>query len=176
PPRSTLRMYRDVRVSKDTSPHKTHVACWVTAIDAGHGVGTETHGAGAGFYFHFEPGASLVAGGIWMPPRPSLSRIREAIAGDPRGFATTLGAPAFRRRYGALTEERVLTRVPKPWDATHPAAAWLRHQSFTVSAPLTDATVTGNALLRALEKDMQLILPMVRWLNTALGYRPKSKR
>jgi uncharacterized protein (TIGR02453 family) len=176
PKRSIFRIYRDVRFSKDKSPYKTHVACWFTALSAGHGVGSETHGAGAGFYFHFEPGASIVAGGIWMPPRESLKQIREGLAARPREFEKALGGPAFRRRFGTLSEEKVLTRVPKPWDATHPAAPWLRHASFTVSAPLTDADVTGPKLITKVEKDFTLMLPMVRWLNSALGYPPRAKR
>ena len=87
PKRSIFRIYRDTRFSKDKSPYKTHLGCWFTHTRAGHGVGTETHGAGAGFYCHFEPGASLVAGGIWMPPRPSLAAIRERIAGAPDDLA-----------------------------------------------------------------------------------------
>jgi uncharacterized protein (TIGR02453 family) len=176
PKRSIFRIHRDVRFSRDKSPYKTHVACWFTALAAGHGVGSETHGAGAGFYFHLEPGASLVAGGIWMPPRDSLQRIREAIAEAPREFERSITAPAFRRRFGSLTEERVLVRVPRPWDAAHPAARWLRFQSFTASAPLADATVTGPRLLAAVERDVRVLLPMVRWLNAALGYPSKVRR
>src|SRR5690554_328608 len=80
PKRSIFRIHRDVRFSRDKSPYKTHAACWFKHSHSAHGVGSERHGAGAGFYFHLEPGASFVAGGIWMPPRPSLNRLREAIA------------------------------------------------------------------------------------------------
>lgn len=176
PKRSIFRIYRDVRFSRDKSPYKTNLGCWFTALAAGHGVGSETHGAGAGFYFQVEPGACLVAGGIWMPPRESLKQIREALAARPREFEKALGSPAFKRRFGTLSEERVLTRVPKPWDASHPAAPWLRHASFTVSAPLTDADVTGPKLLAKVEKDVRLLVPMVRWLNSALGFPPREKR
>ena len=69
PKRSIFRIYRDVRFSKDKSPYKTHAASWFKHQNSGHGVGSETHGGGAGFYFHLEPGASFVGGGIWMPPR-----------------------------------------------------------------------------------------------------------
>jgi uncharacterized protein (TIGR02453 family) len=93
--RSIFRIYRDVRFSKDKSPYKTHAACWFSHRNAGHGVGSETHGAGAGYYFHLEPGASIVAGGIWMPPRPTLNRLREAIAAGPREFSKTIAGAAF---------------------------------------------------------------------------------
>jgi len=176
PKRSIFRIYRDTRFSRDKSPYKTNMGCWFTALAAGHGVGSETHGAGAGFYFHLEPGHSLVAGGIWMPPRDALLRIRDAIAGSPKAFEASLSGTAFKRRFGALSDEKVLVRVPKPWDATHPAARWLRHASFTVSAPLGDADVTGKRLAAKVEQDMRLMLPFVRWLNAALGYPPRDRR
>ena len=176
PKRSIFRIYRDVRFSKDKSPYKTHLGAWFTHVNAGYGVGSETHGAGAGFYFHLEPGASFAAGGVWMPPREALYAIRERLAADPKGFEKTLGAPAFRRRVGSLSEEKVLTRVPKPWGADHPAAQWLRHASFTVSAPLGDADVLRADVVRRVERDFLLMLPFVRWLNEALGHRAKERR
>jgi uncharacterized protein (TIGR02453 family) len=176
PKRSIFRIYRDVRFSKDKSPYKTHLGAWFTHINAGHGVGSETHGAGAGFYFHLEPGASFSAAGIWMPPREALHAIRDRIAGDVKGFEKTIGTATFRRRVGSLSEEKVLTRVPKPWNADHPAGKWLRHASFTVSAPLGDDEVLRPDVVRRVEKDYRLMLPFARWLNGALGYDARERR
>jgi uncharacterized protein (TIGR02453 family) len=176
PRRSIFRIHRDVRFSKDKSPYKTHAACWFSHRNASHGVGSETHGGGAGFYFHLEPGASITAGGIWMPPRPSLNRLREAIAKAPRRFAATMRGHAFRRRFVGLSEEAVLKRLPRGFSPGHPAEPWLRFCSFTVSAPLTDAQVTDRTLCDRVQRDFSLALPLVRWLNVALGYQPASRR
>ncbi len=174
--RSIFRIYRDVRFSNDKSPYKTHAACWFSHRNAGHGVGSETHGAGAGYYFHLEPGASLVAGGIWMPPRPSLNLLRETIARQPREFATTLRGTAFKRRFDKLSEEQMLKRLPRGYEPGHPAEPWLRYVSFTVSAPLTDKDVLGKKLGEKIEQDFKVMLPLVRWLNAALGYAPSERR
>lgn len=176
PKRSVFRIYRDVRFSKDKSPYKTHIACWFSHLNASHGVGSETHGAGAGFYFHLEPGASLTAGGLWMPPRPSLNAVREAIAARHTTLEKVLAAPAFRRRFKGLSQEKVLTRVPKPWTADHPAGALLRYASFTTSAELTDAEVTGRNLADKVEKDFLTMLPLIRWINQALGFAEWERR
>ena len=85
PKRALFRIHRDVRFSKDKSPYKTHAALWVFHRDAGRGVGRDAHG-GAGFYFHLEPGASMVAGGFWMPSRPLLSTLRDEIAAKQKTF------------------------------------------------------------------------------------------
>jgi uncharacterized protein (TIGR02453 family) len=176
PKRSVFRIYRDTRFSKDKSPYKTNAGLWFQHRNASHGVGTETHGAGAGFYFHLEPGASFVAGGIWMPPRPTLNAIRDRIAAKPAEFAKSMSSTAFKRRFGKLSEEAMLKRLPRGFDPGHPAEPWLRFQSFTVSAQLTDAQVCDRKLPDRLAKDYEVILPMVRWINVALGYPPANRR
>lgn len=176
PKRSIFRIYRDVRFSKDKSPYKTHAASWFRHRNAGHGVGSETHGGGAGFYFHLEPGGSMVAGGIWMPPRPSLNQLRESIAAKPADFAKSMSAPAFKRRFGMLSEEAMLTRLPRGFAPGHPAEQWLRYQSFTVHAMLSDDEVLNPRLVDRVEKDYATMLPFVRWLNNSLGYPPAERR
>ncbi len=171
PKRSVFRIYRDVRFSKDKSPYKTHAACWFFHEGGSSKVGREAHGGGAGFYFHLQPGASMVGGGLWMPPRPALQKIRHRIADDPRGFERVVLAPAFKRRFGALSEESMLQRVPRGWEADHPAARWLRFQSFTAGRSLTDAEVTSARLTKALHTDFQAMTPFVRWLNAAIGLK-----
>lgn len=176
PKRSIFRIYRDVRFSKDKSPYKTHASFWLTHVRAGHGVGSETHGGGAGFYVHVEPGASLVAGGIWMPPRDRLAAIREALAEDPKSFSRVIEDKALTRRFRSLSTEGMLTRLPRGFAPGHPAERYLRYVSFTVSAPLTDEQVLSAKLPDRVEKDFRLMLPFVRWLNRALGYPPEAKR
>lgn len=173
PKRSTFRIHRDVRFSKDKSPYKTHAACWFFASGGSSKVGREAHGGGAGFYFHLQPGASMTGGGLWMPPRPALLRIRAAIADDPNGFARIVTAPALKRRLGTLDEDAMLQRTPRPWGPEHPGARWLRYQSFTVGRALTDAQVTSSRLTSLLAADFALMRPLVRWLNEAIGLPPE---
>lgn len=174
PKRSVFRIYRDVRFSRDKSPYKTHAACWFSHRNASHGVGSETHGGGAGYYFHLEPGACFLGGGIWMPPRPSLNRIREAIAAQPAEFGRTMSGRAFRQRFGALSEESMLSRLPRGFSPGHPAERWLRYQSFTVGTALADADVLSRRLADRIERDYRTMLPFVRWLNKSLGYPPAA--
>lgn len=179
PKRSMFRIHRDVRFSKDKSPYKTHAACWIHHRDAGRGVGTTAHG-GAGFYFHLEPGASLVAGGIWMPPRESLALIREALVRDQRGFERIVQAKAFRARFESLTddpdERTTLKRLPRGFAVDHPAAPWLRFVSFTASRTLTDAEALSPRVVDMVMKDYAALLPLSRWLNAALGFAAATRR
>ena len=58
----------------------------------------------------------------------------------------------------------------------HPAARWLKYKSFTLGRAYTDAQVTSPRLPVLLEADFALMLPLVRWLNAALGYPALARR
>jgi uncharacterized protein (TIGR02453 family) len=176
PKRSMFRLNRDVRFSSDKSPYKTHAACWFFHGDGSSKVGKEAHGGGAGFYFHLQPGACFAGGGLWMPPRPALQRLRAAMAADPRGFEKLVLAPKLLKRLRGLSEEALLKRMPRGYDEGHPAARWLRYQSFTVGRTVTDAEATSGRLTAALETDFTVTLPLVRWINGVLGLKAASRR
>jgi uncharacterized protein (TIGR02453 family) len=175
PRRSMFRIHRDTRFSRDKSPYKTHAACWFYHRDAGRGVGGEAEG-GAGFYFHLAPDGCFAGGGIWMPPRASLGRIRDAVAEDPRGFERIVLAPGFRRRFGPLDDEAMLVRMPRGFADTHPAARWLRYQSFTAGRALTREQVCSPRLPGLLARDFEALTPLIRWLNAALGFGAIASR
>ncbi len=178
PKTSLFRIYRDIRFSKDKSPYKSHAAFWIFHRAPGRGVGQTVDG-GAGFYFHLEPGASLVAGGLWMPPRPKLQRIRDAIADDPKSFEKLVLSKPFLRRFDGLTEDDpgvLLKRLPRGYEAGHPAERWLRFNSFTVSRALADKDVLSPKVVDLVMKDYAAMVPFVRWLNRALGFAPLAHR
>jgi uncharacterized protein (TIGR02453 family) len=176
PRRSIFRIHRDVRFSPDKSPYKTNAACQFYHRDAGRGAGQDAEGAGAGLYFQLAEGDCFVAGGIWMPARPALDRIREAIAAEPGAMARLARAPAFRRRFGALDEEAVLKRMPRGYPPEHPAERWLRFRSFTATRELSADEVTSRRLPALLARDFAALAPLVRWLNAAIGYRAAERR
>lgn len=175
PKRAVFRIHRDVRFSKDKSPYKTHAACWFYHLDAGRGVGGDANGA-AGFYFHFAPKEIMLAAGIWMPPRPSVHKIREAIVEDQETFEALVDSPSFKRRYRGLDTEGMLKRMPRGYPANHPAEKWLRYQSFTVARTLSQKELFSARLPQILAKHYENLTPYVRWLNRALGWREMKAR
>ena len=176
PRRSVFRIHRDVRFSADKSPYKTTAACQFYHSDAGRGAGQDAEGAGAGLYFQLADGECFVAGGIWMPARPALEKIREALAADPEGLDEIVQDPVFRRRFKALDREAMLTRLPRGFAEGHPAERWLRYKSFTATRTLTERQATSARLPALLERDFAVLVPLVRWLNGAIGYRAWERR
>jgi uncharacterized protein (TIGR02453 family) len=176
PRRSIFRIHRDVRFSADKSPYKTNAACQFYHHDAGRGAGQDAEAAGAGLYFQVADGECFVAGGMWMPARPALEKIREALAEDPDALDEIVRAPTFRRRFRALDREAMLTRLPRGYTEGHPAERWLRFRSFTATRMLTEREVTSPRLAARVERDFAALVPLVRWLNGAIGYRPRTRR
>ena len=167
PKRSLFRIYRDIRFSGDKSPYKTHAACWFYHRDGSRAVGREAAGGGAD---------SFLGGGMWMPQREALRALREAIARDLKRFSKIATDRRVLRRFGGLSEEAELRRVPRGFAPDHPAVRWLKFQSFVVGRALTDAQVVGARLPALLEADFRLILPLVRWINAVLGLRAAERR
>lgn len=170
PKRGMFRINRDIRFSKDKSPYKTHAACWFHHRSASKKVGAEAQEGSAGFYFHLQPGnRSMVGGGLWMPPRPQLNKLRDAIADDHEVFARVVRA--LPKRFDGLDEEHgMLKRIPRGFADDHPAAKWLKYQSFTTGRVLEDDEVVGPKLPSLLAREFEAMLPLVRWLNRTLGF------
>src|SRR5881409_533991 len=155
--RSMFRIYRDIRFSPDKSPYKTHASCWLFHRDGSRAVGRGAGGEAAG--------DSFVGGGMWMPPRDALLKRREAIADEPNRFTKIVTDRRLVRRFGGLSAEAVLHRVPRGFAPNHAAVRWLKFQSFVVGRALTDAQAASARLPTLLEADFRFMLPLVRWIN-----------
>src|ERR1035438_3350257 len=68
-----FRIYKEARVVKEKIPYKTHLGASIAPGGKRSGL--------AGYYLHIEPnGESFVAGGIWMPEKEPLYKIRQVVA------------------------------------------------------------------------------------------------
>jgi len=129
--KSLFRIYRDVRFSKDKSPYKTH---W-----AG-GFRRATKELRGGYYFHIEPGNTMLGGGFWAPNKDDLQRIREDIATDASELRKILNSKNFKETFGELEGEQLKT-CPKGFDKESPAVDLLRYKQFIISTKFTDQEV-----------------------------------
>lgn len=157
---SLIRIYRDVRFSKDKSPYKTYAAAHFR-----HGKGKD--GAAPAYFLHLEPGKSVIGGGIWQPEPKALKNIRDKIAGDPKewGRATTGGALGSTCRMAGES----LKRPPAGYDPAHPFIDDIKRKDFAISTPLTDREVTAGDFLDVVLKRLRATTPFVQFLSNAVG-------
>ncbi len=154
--RSLFRIHRDTRFSKDKSPYKTYVG-----VQFRHELAKDAHAPG--FYLHLEPKAVFVGAGIWHPDAPTLARIREAIAGDPKGWrAAKLVGERFE-----LAGDR-LKRAPAGYDPEHPLIEDLKRKDFICVASLTERDVCGRGFVDEFARMCGEASPLVRFLCSAL--------
>ncbi len=130
--KSLMRIYRDVRFSKDKSPYSPR---W-----AG-GFGRVKPQLRGGYYFHLKPGHTVIGGGFYNPSPDDIKLIREHIAQDDQPLRKVLNDPGFKKVFGELQGEQVKT-APKGFDKEHPAIDLLRFKSMYVFHEFKDSEVT----------------------------------
>jgi len=61
-----------------------------------------------------------------------------------------------------------LSRVPRPYSAGHPAAAYLKLKSFAALRNVTDAELTAPSFPKLLHTTMAALEPLLHFLNAPL--------
>ncbi len=139
--KSLMRVYRDVRFSKDKSPYNPR---WAGGFNR-----QKPHLRG-GYYFHLKPGETVVGGGFYGPAPEDLKLIRNQIAQDDQPLRSVLNDPDFKNTFGALQGDQVKT-APKGFDKEHPSIDLLRYKSLYVFRSFSDQEVLSpNFLWEAL--------------------------
>lgn len=151
---SIFRINRDVRFSANKAPYKTNFSAYLSK-------GGKKF-PGAGYYFHFEPGASFMAAGIWMPEAPLLKAIRQEIDygwNDFEQLANQLLSEGYELGQDALT------RPPKGYEAENPAIEYLKLKSFVFTQAFN---MSDPQLLGQFAGQVKQLKPFVYFLNQAL--------
>lgn len=169
PAKCVYRIYRDTRFSKDKTPYKTFASALLLRS------GFDRHAGSAGIYFSVSPAEIEVAGGVYMPDRDVLLALREYIAENHRQFRATFAAPKVKKLFGDLWGDSV-SRVPKGFDAEHPAADLIRRKHYVLSAQLDPKIATTPNLLGEIVVRIEAITPFVEFLNKPLVARVQKQK
>ena len=153
-----FRINRDIRFSNDKSPYKAHMGAFI--VKGGRKNGDKF----AGYYVHIEPGASMIAGGAYVPPAPWLNAIREKIDQEPEKFIKILKQKDFVLVFGELQGEK-LKRTPKGYAQDHPHAELLKHKSYLVVNSPTDKEVMDPGYLNHVISVAKAMKPLNDFLN-----------
>jgi uncharacterized protein (TIGR02453 family) len=157
---SMMRIYRDVRFSRDKSPYKTAIAAHFVHRDG-------QPGASPGFYLHLEPRASMLGGGAWRPEPPALQRIRAAIAANPKGWQAATSEKTLGQ--GAHWHGESLKKAPRGFPEDHPCLEALKRKDFALGIPLDDRAMAGPKALSTALEGYRRLAPTLRFLCRAMG-------
>jgi uncharacterized protein (TIGR02453 family) len=157
-----FRIYRDVRFSKDKSPYKTNM-----------GAGFSPKGRliqEPGYYLHIEPGnKSFIAGGIYMPDKDNLAKIRQEIDYNSDDLRKILNHKTFKKVFSGFSDFDKLKVMPKGYPKDHPHIEWLKLKSYIVSHTFTDGEVTDKKFLKTVAAHTKAIKPLNDFIKEAIA-------
>jgi uncharacterized protein (TIGR02453 family) len=155
------RINRDIRFSNDKSPYKTNFGAFIVRG------GKKNGDKFAGYYFHIEPGKSMIAGGAYMPPTPWLSAIRERIDENPEKLLKIINTKDFIKYFGKIEGEK-LKKVPKGYPSNHPNVDLLKFKSYLVVNEVTDEFVLNEKYFDHVLNVVKAMKPLNDYLNNYL--------
>ena len=157
-----FRIYKDVRFSKDKSPYKTHFGCWMAK---GGRKSTD-----AGYYFHFEPGNTFMAAGVWMPPKEQLDLIRQDIVFNPSEYLKVMNDPEIAKKYERGGKEDRLKKGPVGFPKDFEYIEEIKYKHFIHSRNYSEAEVVKDGFSHVVVEDFRGLYPLVGYLNHAMSF------
>lgn len=154
-----FRIYRDVRFGKDKSPYKTHFGAYINQGGR--------KGETCGYYFHLEPGATMLAGGIYAPPAPILFEVRDAIYADTDEFKAIINAKSFKDLFGDIDGDK-LKRGPKDFPKDFEDIELLKHKSFLATHLVSDEDLIKPEFLEKSIHVFNAMKPFNDFFNRAI--------
>lgn len=152
------RINRDIRFSNDKTLYKSHLGAFIVRG------GKKNGDKFGGYYFHIEPGQSMIAGGAYMPPSPWLSAIRENISDDPEQFLKIISEKNFVKYFGEIEGEK-LKSAPKGYASDHPHIDLLKFKSYLVTNNVPDEDVLTPGFLKHAVNVFKAMKPLNDFLS-----------
>ena len=156
-----MRIYRDVRFSKDKSPYKRGFSA---SIGPGGRKSYRFH-----YYLHLEPhNESMIAGGLHEPESAQLNGFRTAISRDALKFKAVVSEKTFKRYFGEVEGERLKT-APQGYDRDHPEIDLLRLKGVVAIHRLMDKDVLAPHFANHAIKVCTAMKPFLDYLGSVAG-------
>ena len=157
--RSLQRIYRDLRFSSDKSPYKSYMAGRLKRA------GRERRG---GYYFHFEPGKTYLAGGFYGPEAEDLKRIRMEFAADHETIRKILKDKGFIKYFGTIQGQK-LKSAPRGFSAELPGIELIKMKQLILKRKFSDHEVfSGEFFYQMIEtyRQMRPFFDYMTWILT----------
>ena len=147
------RPNRDIRFSKDKAPYKLEIYARTRRPD------------GTGLYVRLSRAGLFAGGGLYMPDRDRLARVRAAIADDRTGAELERVVAGLRADGLELLSDGGLKTAPKGYTVDHPRIELLRlpHLAAGAELPIRKWLHTPAAETR-LVTVLRATSPLLDWL------------
>ena len=156
---SLMRVYRDIRFSRDKTPYKDNIG-----IQFRHSHGRDVHAPG--YYVHISLDRCFVGAGVWRPNTEALAKIRHAIDGHAGAWTRACNSEAFQRTYYLAGE--TLKRPPRGYDGGHPLIDDLKRKDFIGVSEVSNDDVLSRDFVDDVADRFASANPYMRFLCKAL--------
>jgi uncharacterized protein (TIGR02453 family) len=153
---SMMRIYRDIRFSKNKSPYKTWIAAHFYHSDA------PDDSASPAFYLHIDRDHCFAAGGMWHPDPAALKKIRDSIVNRSAAWNTVLNSKV-------VVGGEVGSRPPKGYKADHPFIEDIKRKDFVASSQFKMNEVCAPDFLKQYAAACKAMSPLMKFLTEAVG-------
>jgi len=160
PKKCVMRIYRDIRFSKNKAPYKNNF-----------GISIPTNGSklgGVEYYMHVQPGKSFIAGGYWMPEANHLKAIRQEIDYNASAIKAIIDAPEFVKLFGDFRSQDQLKTIPREYSADNENIDLLKLKSFVVMHQIKDKDMMKANTAKYIAGVCEKIYPLNVFLRNAL--------
>lgn len=151
---SLMRIYRDVRFSKDKTPYKTNIG-----IQFRHSAGKDVHAPG--FYLHIENKEVFVGAGIWRPDTDTINNVRLYMDENQSGWKK-LSKQLYGNGFELHGES--LKKAPRGYDPAHPLVDDLKRKDFIAVQNLKSELVTEKDFVKKSAALFASTKPLVKFI------------
>ena len=153
-----MRIYRDVRFSKDKTPYKARFA----------GSFSRATPALRGSYFlNIEPGNSIVGGGFYGPNTDDLKRIRQEFEMDDSEIRSIINNETFKATFGEMRGAELKT-APRGFDPENKAIDLIRKKQFYFIREFSDKEVLQDDFIDKVIESCKVIRPYFDFMSSVL--------
>jgi uncharacterized protein (TIGR02453 family) len=159
---SLMRIYRDIRFSKDKSPYKDHIGANFWDGDR--------KGEASGFHFFMDAEGARFYVGHYEFSKSLLQAYREAVLDERRGKQLQAAVTELRKSKGFDIGGEQSKRVPAGFAADHPRGDLLRHKGLYGHSPHIEVkALQSPGLVDRCLKYAQTMAPLHQWFKLLSG-------
>jgi uncharacterized protein (TIGR02453 family) len=156
-----FRIFRDVRFGADKSPYKTNFGGFIARGGR--------KSSFPGYYFHFEPGESMLAGGVYQPQPEVLKLLRNEVYFHSSELKEILEKPSFKKHFGQLGDFDKMKKPPKDFPADFADVDLLKYRSYIVSQIIPDKIMISENYNKQVLEMVKELQPFMAFLNRAIS-------
>ncbi|MEP7320273.1 MAG: DUF2461 domain-containing protein [Saprospiraceae bacterium] len=156
-----FRINRDVRFSNDKTPYKTYVSAAIVH-------GGRKNMVDPGLYIQITQGGLEIVGGVYMPDKEQLHRIRSAVQTQPKQVKKLSEDKKFTNLFGSIKGEKNKVLPPEFKEAAKSEPLIANKQFYFMASYTDDKLILADDLLTFIMKHYETGRPWSDFFTAAL--------